>query len=264
MTLIAYLLLGLISGTLAGFFGIGGGVILVPTLLLCFKFLNFNNDIIMHMALGTSLSCILFNSLNSTFAHHKNNNVDWHIFFKLLPGIIIGVILGALLSDSLSSRSLEIIFAIFLTAVLIKMSFKLPSNPEQKHINLLTYIVTGSIIGFKSAILGIGGGTISIPFLVWTGKKMKKAVGVSASIGFPISLFGTLSYIYNGFHQQNLPQYSLGYIYLPAFISIALLSTFSTRLGVKLAHSVSQERIRVLFVIFLLVITTKTYYQLLK
>ena len=114
MTLFFYLLLGLISGTLAGFFGIGGGVILVPILLLCFKFLKFNNDIVMHMALGTSLSCILINSINSSIAHHKNNNVDWNVFFKLLSGIVIGVIFGAILSSSLSSRSLEVIFAIFL------------------------------------------------------------------------------------------------------------------------------------------------------
>lgn len=255
-----YIFLGVIAGTLAGLFGIGGGVILVPALVFCFELLHIPQDVLMHLALGTSLSCIFITGLNSAWTHQKKKNIDWNVFYKLLWGIIIGTILGGRVASYLSSETLEIIFAIFLTFVLVKMSFKPKEEHIERKVPLLLYWVVGGFIGFKSAILGVGGGTISIPFLTWTGKEMKKAVGVSASIGLPISLFGSLAYIYNGHGNIHLPTYSVGYIYLPAFFGIVSTSSLFARIGARMSHSVSQTKLRYLFLTFLGLTVLRTYY----
>lgn len=258
---ILYMTLGIFSGTLAGFFGIGGGVILVPALIFFLKLSgDIPREIFMHMVLGTSLACIFITALNSVWSHHKKKNIKWNIFNKLFIGIAIGAIAGGQSANLLSSHTLKIIFAIFLTFIFIKMCFQMKPRPQGYQPHFLLYTLVGSGIGFKSSILGIGGGAISIPFLNWTGLKMKKAVGISASIGLPISFFGSLTYIYNGFSYPNLPEYSLGYVYLPAFLGIVSTSSIFARLGVRLSHHVSQEKLRKSFLVLLLVIILKTYY----
>ena len=164
MTFIIYITLGIFAGTLSGVFGIGGGLIIVPTLLYCFKLLNFPDAYTMHMAIGTSLSIILVTVSNSMYGHHLNKNVDWKIVKKIVSSIIIGAFLGSFVSKSLTASTLEKIFSIFVVLVSLKMFADIKVEKELKITGWFLYSVVGLIIGFKSTILGIGGGTISIPF----------------------------------------------------------------------------------------------------
>lgn len=262
--IVVSLLLGIFSGTLAGFFGIGGGIILVPFLTLCFTYLKLPNEIIMHMSIGTSLACILVTAMSSVYTHHKNQNVDWAIFNKLLIGIIIGTALGTISASKLSSHHLELFFTVFLFLIFLKMLFQSNSQKSLKNIHTIIYWFVGSLIGFKSAILGVGGGTISIPFLTWSGLQISRAVGISASIGLPIALVGSLSNIYLGLGVKELPPYSLGYIYLPVFCGIIMTSSFFARFGAMLSQKVSQKTTRILFLIFLGLICMKNIISLMK
>ncbi|WP_127716675.1 sulfite exporter TauE/SafE family protein [Halobacteriovorax sp. HLS] len=257
MTILIYLGLGIFSGVLSGIFGIGGGLVIVPTLLYCFKLLNFPLEHSMHMAIGTSLSIILVTVSNSMYGHHLNRNIEWSVVKKLVLSIVTGAFLGSFVSKELSAKTLEIIFSIYVVLVSLKMFADVKVDRDFKNTSSVLYGIVGFIIGFKSTILGIGGGTISIPFLTWRGHKMKKAVGISASVGIPIALAGTCSYIYNGLQVDNLPEYSLGYIYLPAFIGVILTSSFFARIGAKISNKLPQTQMKRGFAIFLMVVAVK-------
>jgi uncharacterized membrane protein YfcA len=263
MTYIIYLLLGVFAGILSGLFGIGGGLVIVPTLLFCFKYTSaIPNDLAIFMAIGTSLSIILVTVTNSAFNHYKKGGVDKSVVLKLLIPIIIGTASGGYLSSTLEAKTLEIIFAIYVTLVSFKMLLEKKIEAEIKHTPTPMYLVVGYIIGLKSAILGIGGGTISIPFLSWRGFPMKKAVGVSATLGIPIALVGSISYILSGMKVTNLPEMSLGYIYLPAFFGVICTSAYFAKIGAKLSHSLPQDKMKKIFVLFLFIIAAKTFYSL--
>ena len=210
------------------------------------------------MAIGTSLGIILITASNSVYGHHSRGSVDWVVFKKIAISLIIGTIIGSLVSNMLSAKVLEIVFSIYLVLVSIKMFFdvKVKHQKEKKTKNIV-FSSVGFIIGFKSAILGIGGGTISIPFLTWREFSMQKAVGVSAALGLPIALFGCLSQIYNGYGKVGLPDYSLGYLYLPAFLGVISTSSFMAHVGAKLSHSLPQEKTKKAFSIFLLIVACK-------
>lgn len=257
MTYLIYIGLGIFAGLLSGIFGIGGGLVIVPTLLICFKLLQFPTEHIMHMAIGTSLSIILVTVTNAMYAHHLNKNIDWEISRKMFFAIVIGAFGGAFVSKDLAAKTLEIIFSVYVTLVSIKMLLDVKVERDLKPTKDIQYWIVGFIIGFKSTILGIGGGTISIPFLTWRGLPMKKAVGISASLGIPISMAGVASYIYNGMNKQNLPEYSLGYVYLPALIGVVLTSSFSARFGARLSHRLDQKKLKKIFAIFLMLIALK-------
>lgn len=261
MTFLIYLVLGIFAGTLSGIFGIGGGLIIVPTLLFCFKVLNFPHEYSMHMAIGTSLSIILVTIVNSVYGHHLNKNVDWSIMKKILLPIIVGALLGSFTSSYLAADTLEIIFSVYVVIISLKMFSDIKVERSLKKTSNFQYNLVGIIIGFKSAILGIGGGTISIPFLTWRGHSMKTAVGVSAALGLPIALFGTLSYVYNGYGSPKLPEYSLGYIYLPALLGVALTSVFFARIGVKISQKIQQGPMKKGFAIFLMFVAAKMIFQ---
>ncbi|OUR95529.1 hypothetical protein A9Q84_16035 [Halobacteriovorax marinus] len=256
------MIIGMIAGTLAGLFGIGGGLILVPSIIICLNIIQVPHQILMHMALGTSLSCILVNSSFSALTHYKKGKIDWKTFNKLIIGIILGVLFGGKIASALSSKTLEMIFASFLSLITLKMWLHLNIEPKPKKIATPIYWLVGLLIGLKSAVLGLGGGTISVPFLTWGGKTMKEAVGVSAFIGIPIALIGSLSYIYNGYGQNLLPEYSLGFVYLPAFLGIIITGPVFAKIGAHFSHSLPQKKLYRLFACFLTIILCKTLYDI--
>ena len=259
MTYLIYIGLGVFAGLLSGIFGIGGGFVIVPTLLFCFKLLGFPPEHIMHMAIGTSLSIILVTVTNSMYAHHLNKNIYWRITKKMFFAIVVGAMGGGFVSKDLAAKTLEIIFSVYVSLVSIKMLMDVKVERYLKPTKDFQYWIVGFIIGFKSTILGIGGGTISIPFLTWRGLPMKKAVGISASLGIPIALAGVASYIYNGMKLTNLPEYSMGYVYLPALIGVVLTSSFFARIGAKLSHNLDQQKLKKAFALFLMLIALKIF-----
>ncbi|RZF22421.1 sulfite exporter TauE/SafE family protein [Halobacteriovorax vibrionivorans] len=256
MIFLLYLAVGAFVGTLSGLFGIGGGVIIVPTLLLIFKEQGFSSDITMFMALGTSLATIVVTAASSTLRHYNMGNLIVEVSKKLIPPILVGICVGAYLVNQVKASTLEALFITYLYLVSLKMILYKVKVDEPKETSKFLYGITGFIIGLKSSILGIGGGTISVPFLTWRGYPMKNAVGTSASIGIPIALTGSAFYIYNGFDKLT-PEYSLGYVYLPAFFGISIASFFFTKLGAKISSVANQVLMKKIFAIMLILIAIK-------
>ncbi len=236
MDYLIYLFAGAIAGLLSGLFGVGGGLIIVPILSVVFTGLAFPEQHVMHMALGTSLATIIFTSVSSARAHHSHANVDWPLVGKIASGIVLGTLLGSVLAASLETTWLKAIFAIFVFAVATQLILNLTPDSKRGLPGLFGTSFVGVIIGIVSSLVGIGGGTLSVPFLIYCNVSIRKAIGTSATIGLPIALSGTLGFIFNGLEVPQLPSYSLGYVFLPAVICIALVSGITAPLGARLAQ----------------------------
>lgn len=256
-----YTLTGAIAGFSAGLLGIGGGLIIVPILFFVFSTQDYEQQYLMHMALATSLATIIITSISSTLAHHKKNAVLWPVVLLLSPGIAIGAWLGADFAAQLDSTILKPVFGIFEIFVAILMFSRYQSKQHQLTIRATNGFIGGGIIGSVSAIVGIGGGTLTVPFLHWHKINIKNAVATSAACGLPIAIFATTSYIFNGanlIEATQLRQQSMfGFVQIHAFLFIAAASFLFAPLGAKLAHSISDVLLKKVFAIFLLVLGLK-------
>ena len=251
-----YLLLGSFVGTLAGLLGVGGGLIIVPFLVAIFSAQGIEADIIMHLALGTSLASILATSISSVYAHQKQGAVIWNYAFKLTPGILIGAWCGALFASVLNSDILKPVFAVFELLVAVYMLWGIKARQQQNSPSLINHGFSGSVIGFISSLVGIGGGTMSVPWLMWHGSSIHKAIATSAALGFPIALSGSLSYLINGMNYPGLPNYALGFVYLPALVGIIISSVFFAPVGARLAHSLDVEKLKKVFALLLIALAS--------
>ncbi len=250
--LITYLLVGSFAGFQAGLLGVGGGLIIVPVLIFSFALHNIEGDIATHMAVATSLATIAVTSISSVHAHNKLGNVNWSIFKILTPGILLGVWFGVNTALSLSAATLQICLGVFAITVATKMAFGFDSSSNKGLPGPAGMVGAGVVIGWVSAIFGIGGGNVNIPFMRWRGIDMKIAVATSAACGLPIALMGALTNAMKGLQHENLPEYSLGYVYLPAFIGIIATSAIFAKFGAKTASKLSPSILQSIF-IFLLV-----------
>ena len=248
--LIYYLMLGAFAGTLAGLLGVGGGLVIVPVLAILFHAQGMNPAVIMQLAIATSLATIVFTSTSSLRAHHLRGAVRWDIFWRLTSGIVLGAGLGAMVVDVLSSATLRTIFGSFELLVAAQMGFGAKPNPRCQFKTRWGLLV-GLIIGSVSAIVGIGGGTLTVPFLVWCNVKIQQAVATAAACGLPIALAGSLAMVITGWSEPGLPEETLGYIYLPAFIGIVASSVLFAPLGARLAHRLPAEILKQIFSVFL-------------
>lgn len=256
-SLLIYLLIGAAAGSTAGLLGFGGGVVIVPALYMVFSMQNMPADMIMHMAVGTSLATIVFTSLPSIYTHHQKRAVQWSLVVKLLPGLVLGVVAGSLLADQLSSDLLRILFGLFELLVAAQMMFTLIPEAKKMALHNGIYSVAGGVTGGVSALMGIGGGSVMVPFLSWCGINMRSAVATSAACGFPLALFGALSFMVLGQAEKQNIEWSWGYIYLPALLGILLASIVFARLGAKLAHRVPMLILKRVFAVVLLLIAIR-------
>jgi uncharacterized protein len=262
--IVMYLVVGLIAGVLAGLLGVGGGVVIVPMLIFCFVKQGIQPDQIMHMALGTSLASIIFTSISSFMSHHKRGAVDWTIVKRIVPGILIGTFLGTFVASRLSSGFLKGFFCVFLYTVATQMLLNKKPKASRNLPGTGGMFGVGSTIGVASALVGIGGGSLSVPFMVWCNVPAHRAVGTSAAIGFPIAIAGAVGYIVNNLSGTGLPAYSLGYVYLPALVCIVCTSVFTAPLGAKLAHALPVDKLKRVFALFLFAVATKMAWGLLQ
>ena len=256
-TLLLYLTLGAFAGVMAGLLGVGGGLIIVPVLAWIFHGQQMNDAMIMHLAIGTSLATIVVTSISSVRAHHQRGAVLWPVVWQLTPGIVIGAWLGAAVADALPSAALQKIFAVFVLAVAAQMAFGARPAPHRGLPGTVGMAATGGVIGAVSAIVGIGGGSLTVPFLTWCNTAMRPAVATSAACGLPIALAGTIGFIVTGLNAAELPAWSLGYVYGPALASIALISMLSAPLGAKLAHTLPTGMLKKVFAGFLALVGTR-------
>lgn len=257
MDIFSLILLGIVAGILAGLLGVGGGVVIVPALVWIFQ---ANAEIpsthIMHIAIGTSLATIVMTSISSISAHHRRGAVLWSIVWQLTPSLIIGTLLGAVIANFLPSDGLRLFFAVFILLVSVQFGFNVQPPPHQLP-GRLGMGIAGCVIGKLSALVGIGGGSLTVPFLIWCNVHVRHAIATSAAGGFPISVSGTIGFIATGWHVSNLPTWSSGYIYWPAFVAIAPASLLFAPLGAKLAHTLPVELLKKIFAVYLAAVGIK-------
>jgi uncharacterized membrane protein YfcA len=249
--LLQYLALGLASGFIAGLLGVGGGLLMVPVLVFIFSAEGFAADQVLLFALATSLAVIMFTSLSSVRAHHQHGAVDWQALRRISPGIVSGTLLGAWLATLLPSAFLHYFFVAFLFYAATQMLLNIKPKAHRGLPGPPGMLLAGNVIGVISSWVGIGGGTLSVPFLLWCNTKMHTAIGTSAAIGFPIAVAGTVGYIVSGWHASALPAYSLGYVYLPALALVAGASIFTAPLGARAAHRLPVATLKKFFAILL-------------
>jgi uncharacterized membrane protein YfcA len=247
----AYAALGLFAGLLAGLLGVGGGLVIVPVLAGLFAMQGFADTVIMPLALGTSLATIAFTSLSSLRAHHRRGAVRWPLMVQLSVGIAAGGWLGGFVARWLGGPLLALLVGVFELLVAAHLLFgKAPlahrSEPGRSH-----NLVAGSIIGLVSALLGIGGGTLTVPWLVWHGVAMREAVGTAAACGLPIAVVGAFGFVLAGAAVSGLPQGSSGFVYWPAVAAISITSVLAAPLGARMAHSMPQHRLKQAFALMI-------------
>src|SRR5690554_5760368 len=252
-----YMVLGAFAGTLAGLFGIGGGLIIVPVLIFSFGAQGFSLEIAAHMAVGTSLATIVFTSLSSIRSHHGHGAIRWDVFRPMAFGIVAGALIGAWTAALLSGAMLELIIGVFVILVGLKMLFEVNPSPSRNVAGKVGLAGAGAGIGWASAIFGIGGGTLTVPYLSWRRVAMQQAVATSAACGLPIALMGAATNMALGWGASELPPWSLGYVYLPAFVGIVLASSLTAPVGARLAHSLPQAKLKKVFALFLLAVSLR-------
>ena len=257
--LLAYLLVGSFAGILAGMFGVGGGIIIVPVLVFVFSFLGFEDLYLVHIAIGTSLATIFFTGISSTRSHYLKGSIDAKAFFPIAIGISFGAILVAFIASSLDGDMLRKIIGIFAFLIAIQMMFNQNRNVK-KSTNQIVSMLTGVGIGSASSVLGIGGGSFTVPFFKYNGIDMKTSIGTAAACGIPIAFFGSLSFITIGLNEEGLPPLTLGFIYMPAMFLISLASVFTASIGAGMAHAISDKILTILFSTLMILISTYMFF----
>jgi len=239
------------AGLLAGLLGIGGGVLIVPVLVFAFSHQGLPGEFRMQMAVGTSLATIIITSASSIRAHHIRKNVRWPVFRQLAPGIVVGAFLGSWLSHLLPSATLQKLFAGFLLLSAAQMTLNLKPSSSREMPGPPAVAGAGGAIGIFSAIFGVGGGVLTVPYLVWHNVEARQAVGTSAACGLPIALAGAAGFIWNGRNVVGLPEWTTGYIYWPAFAGIVVMSAALAPVGAALASRLPSATLKRVFALFL-------------
>ena len=252
---------GLFAGIIAGLFGVGGGIILVPAIVFTLDFLGFNPSITMHIGVATSLALIVPTAVSSTWGHHKKGVVDHHIIKNLFFAIIIGSFLGAIFAQKVSGDGLRLLFGIMSAFASFNMMRKVQFIVGEKMpTNISVNSLMGLIIGSISAMVGIGGGALSIPLMNAFSVAQHRATGTASAIGLVIAIPSTIIYLMAETSHLNFPEWSMGMIYLPVFLVFLPLTIFGAQIGVNIAHKVEGLFLRRIFSIFLLIMALRMIY----
>ncbi|MFC5045450.1 sulfite exporter TauE/SafE family protein [Aquimarina hainanensis] len=258
-----YLAAGAFAGILAGLFGIGGGMIIVSALIYIFAAQGIPEAALTHVGIGTSLATIIVTSISSLRAHNSEGAVNWSVWKRMAPGLVIGSLIGAGVASIINGKSLQAIIGVGAFLVGIKMLFMKNKALEENDFSKLPSPIgqtgLGGFIGLVSAIFGIGGGTLTVPFLSYYGLKIQNAVGTSAACGLPIAVAGAVGFLFFGQFvdadvKEALPNGVLGFVHIYAFICVSLASFFTARIGAKLAHTLPAATLKKAFAVLLLVV----------
>lgn len=221
---IIYLILGAIAGLLSGLLGIGGGIIIVPALLLIFNWQGMPSHNVMQMAIATSLAAMVISSFSAAWTHYRHKYLDLKLLRLLLFGLVIGTVAGGIVATILHSKILKSLFGILLIIIAGSFIFNYQSPPERHLPGTLGKQITGFVVGFGAGLFGIGGGVISVPLLAFFNVPMHNAVGVSAAISFIVAIIGTVTFIMTGLHVTLSTAWTTGFIYWPAVMAMAIAS----------------------------------------
>ncbi len=268
--IIYYLVAGAFAGLLAGLFGIGGGMIIVPALIYIFKAQGVPNAALTHIGVGTSLATIIVTSISSLRAHNSRDAVNWSVWKRMAPGLVMGSLLGAGVASVIQGNSLQVIIGVGAFLVGLKMLFMKNKGLEENDFSKLPSPVgqtgLGAFIGVISAIFGIGGGTLTVPLLSNYGLKIQNAVGTSAACGLPIASAGAIGFLIFGQFldpnvKETLPNGVLGFVHVYAFICVSIASFFTARVGAKLAHKLPAATLKKSFAVLLLIVGIKLVFN---
>ena len=255
--LLAYLGVGAVTGFFAGLLGIGGGTIIVTSLALMFAARGFPAGYVMHFAIGTSLAAIVAGSWASFRAHHRHGAVDWSVVRAMTPGLLIGVVAGALASPHLGGAFLKVFFLAMMALITVQVAFDLKPRGGRELPGGPGLTAVGIVIGACASFFGGGAAAVGVPFLTYCRVTIHRAIGTVAAMGFPMSIAGALGYMAAGRNVEDTPAWSVGFVYLPAFGGIAITSMLLAPLGAKLAHRLKGRTLRRIFAAFLLAMAAK-------
>lgn len=248
-------LTGVVSGVFAGLLGIGGGAIIVPALAFALELMGFDGDVVQHVAVGTSLAIIIPTGISSALSHHRRGAVDVRVLKLWAPVIVLSTLIGGLMAGWYSGDALRIVFGVM--AIFIAANIVLPFQQQLiGHLSAsgLTHRIFAAVVGYISALMGVGGGSLSVPTIAALGATMHQAVGTGAAIGVFIAISGTIGFVVSGWNASGLPPLSVGYINVPALLLIGVLAALTAPLGAALAHRLDQKTLKRVFAIFLLAV----------
>ncbi|WMT89770.1 sulfite exporter TauE/SafE family protein [Pelagibacterium sp. H642] len=246
---------GAISGVMAGLLGIGGGIIMVPAMVLAYQLLGYNPDVIMHVAVGTSLAVIIPTGLRSARSHDKRGAVDGKILRLWGPWIVAASLLGGLMAALYSAAALKIIFGVMALFIALNMALPIQRRLMESLAGVpLVNRISAAVIGYISALMGIGGGSLTVPTLVAFGSPIHTAVGTSSALGVILAIPAVIGFVISGWTAVGTPPMSIGFINIPSLVLIGGLATLTAPLGVALAHKLDARLLKIVFAIFLVVV----------
>lgn len=259
--ILSLLAMGAFGGFAAGLLGIGGGMILVPFITMVLTARGVPDGLVVHMAIATSLATIMFTSLSSVRAHHKHGAVVWRIVKLLAPGILVGSTIGPWIGKQMNAPTLAVFFGVFVAFSATQMLINKKPAAARDLPGSGGMFAAGGLIGILAGLVGAGGGFVSVPFMTWCGVRIHNAVATSAALGFPIALAGTLANVFYGWGEPGLPEYSLGYIYLPALLIIAAASVTMAPLGARTAHRMPVRQLQRVFAVILYTLAAYMFWK---
>jgi len=248
--------IGSAAGVLAGLLGIGGGLVIVPTLSWLLVHQGAVPDLAVPMAVATALGTMLLTSAASAWSHARRGNVDWAAVARLGPAVAAGALLGAWVAAGLSGEVLARVFAFLVALIALRMLLGSGVSMRPVPERLRGWLLAGPVVGAASALIGIGGGSFNVPYLAWNGYTTLRAVGIAAACGWPIALAGSAGFLVRGWNTVDWPL-SAGYWYLPGVIVIGLSGAVATPLGTRLAHRIGSAGLARVFGVFLLVVAIR-------
>lgn len=248
-TLLIFLATGAVAGVLAGLFGIGGGMVMVPALAFVLAGQGVPAAIVMHVALGTSLAVIALTSLSSSLSHHRRGGVRWDVLRVYGPALAVGALAGAFIADALPGLALRRLVGVssLLIALQMALDYRFGAMERMALPRTAELGVAGGIIGVLSSLIGIGGGSLTGPYLALRGYALRQSVGTAAAGGIPIAWAGALGYVIAGWQQAGVPEPALGYVSGSAFAGLAVASTLMAPFGARLAHHLTPRKLQLAF-----------------
>lgn len=255
-----YAALGAVAGLFGGMLGIGGGLIIVPVLLFLFHLQLVPPDVAMHLAVASSLASIIFTSASSALSHHRRGAVLWTLVAPLAPGILTGAAAGAWIADQLAGSTLRLMFGVFECLVAVHLAWGPNPAAHGRLPGLPGLSCAGAVIGALSSLFGIGGGTMTVPFLLWCNVNIRNAVATSSACGIPLAVSGTVAMVAAGWGDPRLPPGATGFVYWPAALLIATVSVFAAPLGTRIAHALPTASLQRAFAVFLFLVGLRLVY----
>ena len=259
--LLPLMAVGAFAGFIAGLLGIGGGMVVVPIVLWLLERQQIGGEHVQHLALGTSFAVMVFTTFSGALAQHRKGAVRWDIVRRMAPAMVAGGLIGSLLAHLLPTKGLQIFFILFAYTVAVQTLLRFKPKPSRHLPGTGGTAGAGGLFGLLSSWVGIGGGSLSVPFMLYCNVTVHQAVGTSSGLAWPMAVSGAIGYLVSGWQVSGLPAGTLGFWYLPAVAVLAACTVLFAPLGVKVAHKLPADALKTAFGLLLLAIATQMLWK---